>query len=155
MSQNLTELLKSHTEELLKLLGVEAEVTVTESEAEDRNYLEIDVQSEEHSAELIGRHGSMLESLTVVLGMLVPHGEQRYNVILDINGYRGERAKYIQEVTDRACADVVASGREVVLEPMKPWERRVVHMSVVGRTDVITESIGEGEERKVAIKPAA
>lgn len=155
MSQSPTEIIKLHTEELLKLLGVETEVTVTESEAEDRNYLEVDVKSEEHSAELIGHHGNMLEALTVVLGMFVPRTEQRYNVILDINGYRCERAKYIQEVADRACAEALATGRDVVLEPMKPWERRVVHMSVVGRKDIVTESIGMGEERKVAIKPAA
>lgn len=151
----MTETLQTKIAEFFDLLGVRATIQVDLEELDDRKYFNIKVQAAEAGAEIIGRHGSIIEALATVITMMVPRSEERYGILLDINGYRDERSKYLQDMATKAIDEVVNSQQPVSLQPMKPWERRVVHMSVVGRTDVITTSEGEEPERRVVIRPAA
>lgn len=148
-----SELLQTKLAEMLQLLGHQAVVQVDESEVEDRFYLEVKITVDD-PAELIGRHGSLIDSLATVANMFVPKGEKRYSVIIDVNGYRAEREEAIKHRTQRAIDEVVSSGESVSLEPMKPWERRIVHLVAQERTDIVTESQGEEPDRSVVIKPA-
>lgn len=152
---NISEQFQANIAQLLSLLGVEATVQVDPLELEGRKYFEVKVDAGESGAELIGHHGAVLDSLSVVLGLLIPASEERYSVLLDINGYRDERTKYIEDLTAKALDQVVNNNQSIVLQPMKPWERRIVHMALAERTDIVTESQGEDPDRRVVIRPAA
>lgn len=150
-----TETLQLKVANLVQMLGYEASIQIDEMEIEGRNYFDIKIDVEE-PGELIGRHGSFIDAIATVIGMFVPRVEgQRYSVLVDVNGYRAERGKYLQDMAVKAMDDAISTGEQVELQPMKPWERRLVHMAAVGRTDIITESQGEEPDRRIVIKPAA
>ncbi len=152
---NLIEQFQANVAQLLSLLNLKATVVVDEQELEGRKYFEVKINTEDNGAELIGHHGSTLDSIAVILGLLIPATEERYSVLLDINGYRDERTKYIEDLTAKAVDQVVNNNQSIVLQPMKPWERRIVHMALAERTDISTESQGEEPDRRVVIKPAS
>lgn len=150
----LTDQVQAKVEELLKIMDISASISVTEEEIDERNFVDVSIDAPENGAELIGKHGSLMEAIGTVVGMLLPKTEQRYSVLVDINKYRAERSKYLLDMADKAISQVVSSGQQIQLSPMKPWERRVVHMALVGRSDVVSESVGEEPDRKVIIKKA-
>ena len=140
--------------QLLDLLQVQAAIQVDVQTYDERKYLDVKLTVEDGGAELIGHHGSILESLSTVLSMIMPRGEESLGVVLDVNGYRNARSKYIEDLTKKTVEQVLATQTEVVLLPMKPWERRIVHMTVAGNTEIMTESTGDEPDRRVIIKPA-
>lgn len=76
-----------------------------------------------------------------------------FYIDVDVNDYKKKKTEYLKE-TARATADeVVLAKKEKTLDPMSPYERRIVHTELASRTDVSTESIGEEPERRVIIKP--
>jgi spoIIIJ-associated protein len=151
---NLSEQFQANITQLLSLLNIKATVVVDESELEGKKYFDVKIDAADNGSELIGHHGSTLDSLSVVLSLLLPSTEERYSILLDVNGYRDERTKYIEDLTMKAVDQVVNNQQSIVLQPMKPWERRIVHMAVAERTDILTESQGEEPDRRVVIKPA-
>lgn len=74
-------------------------------------------------------------------------------VVIDINNYRKQRHDIILELARAAARKSVANKEEIVLPPMNAFERRLIHMELAGRPDLKTESIGEGKERSVIVKP--
>ncbi|MDI6717639.1 MAG: R3H domain-containing nucleic acid-binding protein [Patescibacteria group bacterium] len=74
-------------------------------------------------------------------------------VIIDINNYRKQRQELILELARAAARKAVANKKEITLPPMNAFERRLVHMELIGRPDIKTESAGEEKERCVIIKP--
>lgn len=115
--------------------------------------LNIKLQIAEGAEMLIGRYGSILDAISTVVRMIVPADAEgnTYNVILDVNGYRDERTKYLQDLARRTADDVNATRQPIALSPMKPWERRVIHTELTNRTDVMTTSAGEEPNRRVII----
>ena len=73
--------------------------------------------------------------------------------IVDVNGYRREREHLISELAKAAARKVILNKQELSLPAMNAYERRIVHMELASRPDVKTESIGEGKERHIIIKP--
>ncbi|NJR12884.1 hypothetical protein HC776_03275 [bacterium] len=73
------------------------------------------------------------------------------NIIVDAGGYKANRANRIKQLATRMADQAVSEDRTVVLEPMPPHERRIVHLTLRLRDDVTTKSIGEGDNRKVTI----
>lgn len=147
---------------LFDLLGVEAEVEIKvqadeinlegEAPESERTYLRA-VTTMQSGAEFIGKHGNRLQDLTTIVNMFLPQDARNYSVILDINNYRTEREEYIKQIAKRNIEHAALTATEVALEPMLPWERRLVHMVAAERTDVTSDSAGEGEARHVIIKP--
>ena len=74
-------------------------------------------------------------------------------VVIDVNNYRKQRHDLILELARAAARKSVANKQEIVLPPMNAFERRLIHMELAGRPDLKTESIGEGKERSVIVKP--
>jgi spoIIIJ-associated protein len=72
--------------------------------------------------------------------------------LLDVGGYRERRKESLVELAKKVADEVRQTGGSVSLEPMSPYERRIVHLALEGDPNVITESKGEGEERRVVIK---
>lgn len=74
-------------------------------------------------------------------------------VVVDINNYRRQRHELILELARAAARKAVANKEEISLPPMNSFERRLIHTELSSRPDIKTESIGEGRERSVIVKP--
>jgi spoIIIJ-associated protein len=105
---------------------------------------------------LIGRKGETLASLQYVTRLIASRQlEHRANIVVDAAGYKARRAKMLKDLAVRMADQAIRSKRTVVLEPMPPYERRIVHLTLRNRADVQTKSVGEGTGRKVTIVPKA
>jgi spoIIIJ-associated protein len=103
---------------------------------------------------LIGRRGQTLAALQRILRLMVGKRlERRANLIVDVEGYRQRRERNLQNLARRMAKQAISSGRRAYLEPMSPYERRIVHLELREHPDVHTESVGEGNRRRVTIVP--
>ena len=103
---------------------------------------------------LIGRQNEVLSALELITRLMV---NQRVHVrsdfIVDVNGYRAKRAESLRKLALRMADQAAETGRTAVLEPMPPAERRIIHIALRDHPKVTTQSIGEGDRRKVTIVP--
>ena len=138
--------------DILKRMNITAEIKDLK-EGESKVYIELD--SVKHSGLIIGRKGKTLESLQFMVNLIVNHktGTEK-KVILDIESYRAKREKALRKMSRDVAHKVIKSGRPWTLEPMNPFERRLIHMSLQNDTRVITKSEGQGIYRKVTISPS-
>ncbi len=105
-------------------------------------------------AELIGRRGTTLRALQFVLSLMVNNQlERRIRLVVDADGYRQRREGLLESMAERLAQRVRVTRQQMVLEPMPPNERRIVHLVLVDDPDVTTESEGTGDNRRVVIKP--
>jgi spoIIIJ-associated protein len=145
-------------ENLLQLMDVEADVTPREPETagDGLGLIEVvlDVDGEDLGI-LIGRRGQTLAALQYVLNLIVSkQAHRRVAFGVDVDGYRRRREEALVTLAKRMAERVRGTGRSVTLEPMPPNERRIVHITLAEDPAVMTVSIGEGEDRKVAITPS-
>jgi len=106
------------------------------------------------SALLIGKKGKNLEALQYLVTIISNKaGVDRLRFVLDAEGYRGRRKESLTTLAKKVAEDVRKTGRPVSLEPMNSFERRIVHMFLENDQEVMTESTGRGEDRRVVIKP--
>ncbi|MCB9452051.1 MAG: protein jag [Anaerolineaceae bacterium] len=148
---------KSILLELLDKMGLsEAVVTVHKplaSDDENESPWLLDV-SGEHLNALIGRRGETLASLQYITRLVASRELQhRANIIVDVSGYKSRRSQMLHDLANRMADQAVQSNRVVTLEPMPPYERRIIHLTLRSRDDVLTKSVGEGDSRKVTIVP--
>jgi spoIIIJ-associated protein len=103
---------------------------------------------------LIGRRGQTLAALQYVLRLIVGHKTETWvPIIVDAEGYKERRHEALKALALRMADHVKTRGSPFTLEPMPPYERRIVHLALADNPEVYTESIGEGESRKVVIRP--
>ena len=110
----------------------------------------------ENMGALIGRRGETMEALSYLASLVANRQEGSYVKLgLDVGGYRSKREKDLQALARRTAAKVAKTGRCFALEPMNPYERRIVHSAVSEMEGVRSESTGEGIERRVVIYSTA
>lgn len=103
---------------------------------------------------LIGRRGKTLFALQYLVNLILSKRcRSRIKVFVDVEGYRRRRQDSLKSLAVRMADQVSSTGQVVTLEAMPPHERRIVHLALQSHPDVATESIGEGENRKVIISP--
>jgi spoIIIJ-associated protein len=103
---------------------------------------------------LVGRRGETLAALQYVTRLISSRELQhRANIIVDAGGYKIRRSRMLRDLANRMADQATRSQRVVTLEPMPPYERRIIHMTLRTRPDVETKSVGEGNARKVTIVP--
>jgi len=147
------EKIKNKTEEFFGRMGaipsnVEAGLSVEEEES-----VNIDVTLDEPQM-FIGQGGQMLLEIQRILRMVLnKKAEQPFHINLDINGYKRKKVEYLKNVAKELANEVALAKQEKELPPMSSYERRVVHAELAQRTDVQTESRGEGLDRHIVIKP--
>jgi spoIIIJ-associated protein len=145
------EALEELLEEVVERLGLDAEVEVVEAEGVLTGRLE--------GAEVglfIGRHGQTIDAVQHIAQRIVfPEGPSSVRVVIDANGYRERRAEALRAEADDAADDAVSSGDPVELDPLPPFERRIVHEYLRERGDVETHSEGTEPERYLVITPLA
>jgi spoIIIJ-associated protein len=109
----------------------------------------------EDSNLLIGQHGVNLQSLQHIVRLILRNKiEEKINLVLDVNSYREQKNKSIIGIAREAARQAIEEKRAMVLKPMSAYERRLVHLELSKNDEVITESVGEGEDRKIIVKPA-
>ena len=124
--------------------------------------LDIDVEGDRASVSivggdlhmLVGRDGEVLEALQELTRLAVYRETgERSRLMLDIGGFRADKRGRLEKLAGEAVADVRASGERKVLEPMSPFERKVVH-DAVAAAGLTSESEGEEPRRRVVVLPA-
>jgi len=142
--------------ELVGLMGLTARVTCRWGEAEDTNDprpLLVDIRGDDLSL-LIGRRGESLAALQYITRLIVGKEIGTYSpIVIDVEGYRARREKQLRQLARRMADQAIESGRTMTLEPMTPAERRIIHLELRDHPRVYTESVGEGEQRKVTVIP--
>jgi spoIIIJ-associated protein len=138
-------------ERTLAALAATGRLAVDESDEEIR----LTVEGEADPALLIGKHGATIDALQHVAARVAFRGreQERKRVVVDVAGYRQRRQAALERAAERAAEDAVAFEREVELDPMTAFERRIVHTHLKHRADVETHSEGEEPERRLVVTP--
>jgi spoIIIJ-associated protein len=103
---------------------------------------------------LIGRRGQTLAALQYIVRIIVGRLTKTWaSIVIDVEGYKQRRYQALEAFANQMAERVKAKGAPFTLEPMPAYERRIIHLTLANNPDVTTESIGQGETRKVVIKP--
>jgi len=144
------EVAKEVLETLIKLMNLSATVTVVQENAGELP-VTLDIEGEDLGV-LIGRRGQTLASLQYVVRLIVAEKLKVWvPVNVDIAGYKKRRYESLTSLALRLAEQVKRNRRLIMLEPMPADERRIIHLALTDNPDVTTQSMGEGETRKVAI----
>lgn len=133
---------------LAQILDPEATVDVEAGE----NEVTFSVKGK-NLGKLIGFHGENLQSLQILLSAIKTKGEGPVRVFIDVDGYKANRNQSIIDLANKIAEQAIKIERNIHLDPMNAYDRRIVHTTLQGRDDVTTESTGEGEKRHVVVKP--
>lgn len=136
-------------EEIVRAVGVEAEIAVTE----DATGIHADLDGEDLGL-LIGRHGQTIDAIQHLAYRIAYRGEDdRKRVTVDAAGYRDRRAALLQQDADEAVEEALRTGEPVALDAMNAVERRVVHEYLRDREGVETYSEGTEPDRYLVVAP--
>ncbi len=142
---------------LIEGMDIDAEITVREPETaadgEGRASAVLDIEGEDLGL-LIGRRGTTLSALQYMVNvMLTRKLNSRVIITVDVERYHRRREETLQNLAQRMADRVSNSGRPMTLEPMPASERRIIHLALSEDEDIETGSVGQGDERKVVIRP--
>lgn len=140
---------KAYIRSILKGLGIsECEVSFTEEE----EGIAIELDCGEDYGVIIGRRGETLDAIQYLVRLYMNKGKENYKrVSINIGNYREKRAETLRELAKRNAAKVLRNGRNAVLDPMNPYERRIIHTTIQEIEGVESHSVGSDSERKVVI----
>lgn len=134
---------------LLGFMGVEGKVEVLA----DGLPLSLNINGEDLGI-LIGRRGQTLVALEYVTKLIVVRRLKTWlPLAIDVGGYKKRRRESLQKLALYLAEQVKSRRRAMPMEPMPADERRIIHLTLADHPDVTTESVGEGENRKVVISP--
>ena len=140
---------KAYIRSILKGLGI-SECEVSFAEEEDGIAIELDC-GEDYGV-VIGRRGETLDAIQYLVRLYMNKGKDNYKrVSINIGNYREKRAETLRELAKRNAAKVLRNGRNAVLDPMNPYERRIIHTTIQEIEGVESHSVGSDSERKVVI----
>lgn len=153
-----TAIIKQTISELLELIGIEAEIRVGLSE---QNNIMANIQTNE-AGFLIGQAGANLDALQYLVRLLVnkklfssnPEQPELVHFVVDVNNYKEHRSVLLREMAEHMAKQVLSRKSSLVLHPMSAYERRIIHLTLANYNELKTESIGEGQDRRVVIKLA-
>lgn len=137
---------------LLEDMNIEAEVSMTDGEAGEKRI----TVSGEAAAILIGHHGDTLDSLQYLASLAANKRvdgkkEDYVRITVDVEGYRAKREETLRALARRMASRVQKYKKSVMLEPMNPYERRIIHSEIQNIAGVSTNSIGSENNRKIVI----
>ena len=149
MDKKQGKIVQDTTEELLKLLEIQGDFEVKEKD----ETIEINLNTED-SGIVIGYHGDTLESLQLILSLCIARklGEFK-RVSIEVGEYKKKREEWLKNLAGETKEKVLSENKEVFLSDLKSWERRIVHLLLQNDQEVVSESIGEGKDRVLVVKP--
>lgn len=144
-----SDVVREFLQDLINVMGVEGRVTVKEEEA---NLLRAEFKGPNMGV-LIGRRGQTLDSIQYIAGLVLnkKYPDKYYRVIVDTEDYRKKREETLVQLAKNIAYKAVRLGKDIALEPMNPYERRIIHSALQGDARVTTHSEGEEPYRKVII----
>ena len=162
MSEENNKLIKETVVELLSVMGLDANIEEEriENVGEGQEVYTINLITDDPNL-LIGQYGSNLQSLQHLASIIIrrksleKNGDEGNNEIrfnIDINDYKKQKRESIIKLADTIANQVVYNKNSVALRPMSAYERKVVHMEISSRENLITESVGDDLMRRVIIK---
>ena len=148
-AMNIVDKTKEHIMNVLKAMDIEAEITIDYDENE--NNMNINMEGPEMGI-LIGKRGQTLDALQYLVSLFVNKESENYTrVKLDTENYRARRKDTLENLAKNIAFKVKRSRRSVTLEPMNPYERRIIHSALQNDKYVSTRSEGEEPYRKVVV----
>jgi len=151
MESNVEKIISEKIKETLEKMTFEgAQIEISKNE---EDVLVFNIKTDDSSF-LIGQYGVNLQALQHVIRMVCKSSfPEKVNFVLDVDSYRKEKNNSIEIMARSAADEAVQEKKEIVLRPMTPYERRIVHMELSKNEDIKTESTGEGEGRRIIVKP--
>lgn len=142
-------IVKDLVSQTLKLLNIDGNFEITEG----KEGYDVTLNTED-AALVIGYHGDTLESLQVILSLILSKklGEFK-RISLEVGEYKKNRSEWLTSLARETRERVISENKEIYLPDLKAWERRVVHMLLQDDKEVVSESVGEGKDRVLVIKP--
>ena len=134
---------------LLKILEIEGASEIVDEEEN----IKIEIKTPT-SAKVIGKRGDVLDAIQSIAGAVANTGRDDYKkVVVDCENYRAQREETLKALAEKIAAKAVEKGRKLILEPMTPYERRIIHSTLSENTEVKTVSEGREPNRYIAVIP--
>lgn len=144
------EFLEHSLENIFGFLSIKPNYTLEENE----DVIKIQIDGKDLNF-LIGFKGESLDAMQKILGLMLLREYDEFTPLhIDINDYKDRKTEKLEEIAKRYIDKVRFFESEVVLPPMKAWERRQIHMFVSEYDDIVSESEGVGKNRKIVLKPS-
>ncbi len=145
-------LAKKMANELLSLMGTKAQIKASEDKKNEA--VRIDIETEEETGLLIGRHGETIEAIQSILGMMLKKKTGDWvRIIVDVGGWREKQEERLRDLATQTAERAKETGEGQPLYNLSPAQRRVIHLALADDPDIETESAGEDEERYLIIRP--
>ena len=137
---------------LLPSLKVEVKTFYRDKDDFDSKSLYFEIEGDD-SGLIIGRKGETLRSFEFLISFIIKRQlDKRVRVILDVEGYQERRRSNLVSIAENTANKVIKYGKPIKMDPMSPFDRRIVHLALEKDKKVITESQGSGPRRQVVIK---
>ena len=134
--------------EVMEKMGLD--LTVTGKTGHDTIYISINGKD---AGAVIGKRGQTLDAIQYLASLVVNRDEEKYiRVIVDAENYRNKRGQTLEQLAEKLARKVVRNKKSVRLEPMNPYERKVIHATLQGHPKVTTKSMGDEPRRRVVIE---
>lgn len=145
------EKIKKITQEFFKKMSFETEIEV--KSLPDEETISIALKMEEPQV-LIGENGRTLAEIQHLLKIILRRAiEEQFYINVDINDYKERKTEYLKEMARSVAEEVALSKKERVLAPMTGFERRIIHLELADKENIVSESIGQEPERRIVVKP--
>jgi spoIIIJ-associated protein len=137
------------TDKIVSAMGVQAEARLVD---QDSDVVEIDLIGPGDLGLLLGRNGQTLYALQHLVNLIANRGrDDRGRVVLDVQGFRRQRERELEDLARRTASQVKETGDEVALDSLLPHERRVVHLALKDDPDIETYSVGDEPRRTLVV----
>ena len=134
------------------LLKININVNKADILENDESGIKMNITTDNDSL-FIGKRGKTLEAVQYLLNIMFnKNKEPRIKIVLDVEGYRQKRVISLQKLARNLALKVKQTKRDRILEPMNPYERKIIHSALQDEKDIGTESIGNGAFKKIKIK---
>src|SRR5579872_425779 len=145
--------INSIVNKFLEMLKITGTASISMSTDSDEQIIEVVLDTQDTSL-VIGHHGEGLEALQLLLSLAISKELGSFvRVSLEVGDYKKNRTDYLLSLAAKTKDRAITEGRGIAMPELKAWERRLVHLHLQGDEEVETESIGEGKERVLVIKP--
>lgn len=139
-----------YTEDLLSFFGLNTKITAVSQDS----VIELDIPSTHLNGFLIGHAGQNLRAFQHLLSLAVKRaGHDDITVVLDVAGYKKQLQQRLEQQANQVAQSVLAGGDPHEFEPMNAADRRIIHQAIGEVEGLSSESVGEGRDRHVVVKP--
>ncbi len=142
---------------LFKEMGFDVDPTIKEVLSESDSELESEctfmIKTQTDAQRFIGHHGGNLRAFEHLAHVIARQKGIKKRFTIDVNEYKEGKARMFERIALDAAKTATQTKKPIVLRPMSPYERRLIHTTLASNKNVDTDSIGDGDERKVVVKP--